>query len=94
MLPKTIKILGHRYPVKKRLRLVEKHATTGRLNTRSNQIEYDARMPESAQQEVILHECIEALNSRLGWELPHSTIAALGETLNQVLADNDLGYRH
>jgi hypothetical protein len=51
-------------------------------------IEISSTMPLPLQASTLLHEVIEALDSRLWLKLPHETIQRLEAGLNQVLVDN------
>ena len=86
---KTIKILGHNYNIViQKDYIIETDGETGKCNNYNNTIYIAEEQPESAKRDVLLHEIIEAINYRLELNLEHHQICALGEVLNQVLAEN------
>ena len=88
---KKIKILTHDYQVNiQDDYIIESDGETGKCNNYTNTITIAGGLAESSQKEILLHEILEALNYRLELGLEHRTICVLGETLNQVLSDNQL----
>ncbi|WP_196600522.1 hypothetical protein [Pectinatus frisingensis] len=91
MIPTKIKILGHEYHIIFDNDYIEKSGgNTGQCNNYRNEIHICSKLPESSQNEILIHEIIEALDYRLELNLEHHKICALGESLNQVLCDNGL----
>lgn len=84
-----IKILGHTYGVEVKP-LQFKEGAQGFHYKNCLLIEVDSMIAKSQQEEVLLHEIIEALNYRLELKLEHCVISSLSEGLYQVL--NDAGF--
>lgn len=93
MLPQTVKVLGHTYSVVTRDQYIaESSGGTGQVNNYVNRIWIDSSLAPSTQNEVLIHEIIEAINYRCELNMEHRTICVLGEVLHQVLRDNRLRF--
>lgn len=93
MLPEKVKILGHEYRVEQvEGYLAKTGGNTGQSNNYLNVITIGRELAESTKHEILLHEIIEAVDSRLELNLEHSKICALSEALYQVLKDNPLRF--
>lgn len=85
---KKIKIGGHQYE------LIAKDGTTategsiGACYITALKISIDTAVPQSLQNEVLMHEIIEAINHNHELELEHDQITSLSTALHQVFVDN------
>lgn len=93
-IPEEIKILGHTYKVTLVDGYVTREANTGRCNSYLNEIHIAGEVVSSNQNEILLHEILEALDYRLELDINHPRIAVLSEALYQVLKDNNLHFRN
>ena len=88
---KHLKIAGHKVQVKW---LTEKEIGTisGQCWQKHNIIKINNQLPESRQEEVLLHEILHFIHSNLGYEKDEQLVTALGEALYQVLKDNKINF--
>lgn len=81
-----LKILGHIYKVEvKTLQFTE--GAQGFHYKNVPLLQVDSMLAKTLQEEVLLHEIIEAINYRLELKLEHTQITPLSEGLYQVLSD-------
>lgn len=91
-IPKTIKIGGKIFEIELRNnRSVKDGASTGASSSNwSQKIWIDNDQHLEGQEEALIHEIIEMLDSDNDLNLSHQTISTLAISLYQVLKDNDL----
>jgi hypothetical protein len=89
-IPSKLKIIGHKYTIKKAKHLSESNGTVGTCCPNLLRIKIGINYPLPRQKEALLHEIIEALNYHLELKLEHPVLSALSEGLYQVLRDNKI----
>lgn len=93
-IPKKIKIMGHKYKVKKDKKIfIETNYGGGSACANALVIKVSPDVPESRQAEILLHEIIEMLKYSLQVQLEHKDLSALSEGLFSVIRDNKLDFR-
>jgi hypothetical protein len=85
-IPRKIKILGHDYKVET-IDWIEGARSDGTCCNATATISIDTRLPRTRQEEVFIHEIIEAINFHLELELKHPQITALASSLYSVLKE-------
>jgi hypothetical protein len=83
-----VKILGHEYKVEYTPNLTDRADAAGICDTEKLEMSIDANIPDTRQQEAVLHEVIEAINYHAELKLRHQAITLLSECLYQVFKDN------
>lgn len=89
-IPDKINILGRQFTISVRNR---DHDGTGELASAryaTQEIWIDSEAHIQVQEESLIHEIIEMLNTMCELNLQHEKISVLGTTLHQVLIDNKL----
>lgn len=90
-IPNKVRILGHVYEVIKRNREVEDGTTApGTCDNDYLKIWIHNRAAMSIQEEIFMHEIIEAINCLMQLQLTHPQISQVSASLYQVLTDNEL----
>ena len=89
-IPDIIKIGGHYFEVKK---TTSKYVSnTATCENFYNLIQINTDAAQSAQDEALLHEIVEAIDTANDFKLSHMIISTLAENLYQVLKDNKLNF--
>ena len=91
--PESVKIGAHDWKVTINPNYYKDSGHTGTCAMHAQHIIIDGAATDSYQEEVLLHEIIEAINYMYELELPHNKITTLGNTLYQVLKENDINFR-
>ena len=97
-IPKTIKIGAHTYKISHRDEDGESDSRFGHCFPRNLVIYIDQRVPQSQQEETLIHEVAHAIadqirafpNTDNGREDEERVVQGLGHGIYQVLKDNDL----
>ena len=87
-LPKRIRIMGIEYEVRISDYSKEPGNTSGTINQISSVINVINTVSPDLAREVLIHECIESMNYRMGWELEHTLLSEVSVGVLQVLRDN------
>ncbi len=90
MRKRKLKILGHEYKVTYDDNLAVEEGSLGQIEFTYNTIRISTKHTQSAQDEALLHEIVEALNHHLEWKLEHSQITQISECIYQVLETNKM----
>jgi len=89
-IPDVIKIGGHFFEIQK---VTSKYIdTAGTCGNFYNLIQININAAQSVQEESLLHEIIEAIDTANDFKLSHMIISTLAESLYQVLKDNKLNF--
>lgn len=87
-----IKIFGHVYTVNRKNKLSMDSGNIGECHNNTLQICTDADLAKSQEEEVLLHEILEALKYRMGLtgdgDFPHKLLEQISEGLYSVMSDN------
>jgi hypothetical protein len=83
-----IKIFGHNYRYIHERNLARDRGAQGQSCGNSCEIIYDKSLPETSQEEALIHEIIEQINYNLELSLEHPKITCLGTSIHQVIKDN------
>lgn len=91
-IPNKINILGKQFTISVRNREHDgtDQLASARYATQELWIEKDSHI--QVQEEGLIHEVIEMINTMCELNLDHGSISILGTTLYQVLADNKLSF--
>ena len=81
-IPKTIHLAGHKIPV--HIDAGVDSDAVGQYHAAHNQIGIRSGIPQSAMEEVLFHEVVEAINHIYELNLPHAKIQTLGAALHQA----------
>ncbi len=90
MVPKSIKIGGHRFQVKIVPRKVLGEDWFGQTDSKTNTIKIAHALARSRQAEVLLHECLHAIivGHITKEEEEETIVTVLGQGLTQLIKDN------
>ena len=90
-IPKSLKIGGFNYKVIYRKRYKNDGVSVfGNQCSSTHQIWIESDIPVQRQEEVLLHEIIESIDTDNELKLEHTQISALSNCLYQALKDNGL----
>ena len=90
-IPKTLKICGHTYKVEMRKEpLVDNELVFGCCYQRKQLIVLQEDMSEDRAREVILHECIHAIDDELRLGMGENVVNLLGIMLKDLIVNNKL----
>ena len=89
-IPDKLKIGGHWFEVIKAYDRLKLHGSDdeGASTNFYSRIWIDTSMSKSEQEETLIHEIIEMINTMHDMKLNHQTISTLGEAIYQILIDN------
>jgi hypothetical protein len=88
-----LKILGHIYEIIFNKNQTLEHNTVGSCCSNTQEIKIGSNYPITNQEEVLLHEILEAIKYRLDLsdtDFSHRTLSSISETLYCVIRDNPL----
>jgi hypothetical protein len=83
-----IKIAGQVYDVKYNSKMPSKRGHNGECDSMDNEITIDPNLKMARQEQVLIHEIIEAINMEYPLELEHVQIEMLEVALYQIIVDN------
>jgi hypothetical protein len=89
-LPKKINICGHNYTLILDPCLARDHNTAGNSCMNGLYITLDYTVPESVQEEVLIHEILEQICNCMDIRLDHQTISTIANNFFQVLKYNNI----
>ena len=84
-----IKLFGHVYAIEYDKNWHDESACA-KLEANKLLIRIDATMPESRQEEALLHEVFEAMNYHLELALDHNKLCGMSEVLYGIIKENGL----
>lgn len=92
-IPNKIKILGQEIPVE--LTHPRQIGVKGDYDELYNliRIRHGKGIPESQQEDTLLHEILEAIKDLTCISIDHATLSVIATVLYQVLRDNNLDFR-
>ena len=92
-IPETIKIVGHDYKVEsKKEPIVDGEVVFGACYNKEQKIVLQKGMSESRAKEVLLHECLHALDEELRLGLGEPVVNVLGLMLKDLICTNKLDF--
>jgi len=84
-----IKIAGYKVPVNKITNLVAKTGFYGSYTPASQIIEIDSDLTKQQEEEVVIHEVLEAIDSIYDLKLDHDEqLCKLSVIIHQIITDN------
>lgn len=91
-IPDILKIGPHIYSVSFRENITRDRGALGESCLNGLWISIDNSCPESQQEETLIHEIIEQIDSQYDLKLNHQTISTISNAFYQVLKDNKLRF--